>query len=195
MNTNLVMPSERHWPLDHSGGGQVSPGVRNYSAANILDFVSLVRIIQHWRWLVFAAISLGLVGAILASMLTRPVYRAWVTLEANPPGFAVTDEQSIERQQVGGTDTYQFVATQVGLVQSRSVAERAAQDLNLANNPDVVAQTLEPSKRLRAAVSVIQGNLRVVGPDQGELIKFSFDFDLAATGGNGRECDCWKLYR
>ena len=32
-------------------------------------------------------------------------------------------------------NSYDFVATQVGLLQSKSVAERTAQDLNLGNNP------------------------------------------------------------
>ena len=49
----------------------------------------------------------------------------------------------------GGQTPIDFVATQVGLLQSRSVAERAAQELNLANNPDVVPQDIDASKRLR----------------------------------------------
>src|SRR5690349_18408760 len=133
-----------------------------------------MRIVHHWRWLVLGAVALGLAGAILATLLTRPVYRASVTLEANPPTFNVTDGQSPE-QQVSGSDTYDFVASQVGLVQSESVADRAAQELNLANNPDVVPQDIDASKRLRMASAMITRNLKVIAPDQGELIKFSFD--------------------
>jgi capsular exopolysaccharide synthesis family protein len=177
VNTNLPVPSEGSWPLEpyNPDASQPVRGGRNYSAANLLDFASIIRIIHHWRWLVLSGIALGLAAGILATLLTRPVYRAWVTLEANPPSFAVTADQSVEQQQVAGTDTYQFVATQVGLVQSRSVAERAAQDLNLANNPDVVDQDIDASKRLRSATSMIVGNLHVIAPDEGELIRFSFD--------------------
>ena len=115
-----------------------------------------------------------MLGGILVALLTRPVYRGWVTLEANPPVVSVSDEQS-RQQEVAGSDTYSFVATQVGLVQSRSVAQRAAQELDLANNPDVVPQGMDASKRLRAATSVIAQNLKVIPPDEGQLIKFSFD--------------------
>jgi uncharacterized protein involved in exopolysaccharide biosynthesis len=141
----------------------------------MLDFETLLRIIYHWRWLVLSAIALGLAGAILATLLTRPVYRTSVTLQANPPTFAVTPDQSTDQQQIAGADTYDFVATQVGLVQSRSVAERAAQDLNLPNNPNVVSQDLDASQRLSAATSMVVKNLHVIAPEEGELIKFTFD--------------------
>jgi uncharacterized protein involved in exopolysaccharide biosynthesis len=145
-----------------------------------------MRIVHHWRWLVLGAVALGLAGAILATLLTRPVYRAWVTLQANPPQFEVTN-QSKDEQVVSGGDSASFVSTQVGLLQSQSVAERAAQELNLANNPDIVPQDLDASKRLHAATSLVAGNLNVTPPQQGELIKFSFDStspQLAASVAN-----------
>jgi polysaccharide biosynthesis transport protein len=189
VNTSLALPDRGAWPIGPYSpeAGQLVPGQRNYSATNILDVASIMRIIHHWRWLVLGAVALGLAGAILATLLTRPVYRAWVTLEANPPSFQVTDDESNDQQRVAAGDTYNFVATQVGLVQSRSVAERAAQELNLANNPDVVKQDIDASKRLRAATTMITENLKVIAPDQGQLIKFSFDStspQLAANVGN-----------
>jgi uncharacterized protein involved in exopolysaccharide biosynthesis len=189
VNTSLALPDGGAWPIGPYSpeATQLVPGQRNYSATHILDVASIMRIIHHWRWLVLGAVALGLAGAILATLLTRPVYRAWVTLEANPPSFQVTDDESNDQQRVAAGDTYNFVATQVGLVQSRSVAERAAQELNLANNPDVVKQDIDASKRLRAATTMITDNLKVIAPDQGQLIKFSFDStspQLAANVAN-----------
>jgi capsular exopolysaccharide synthesis family protein len=102
------------------------------------------------------------------------MYRAWVTLEANPPVFQVTDDQDSTQKQLSGSDTFNFVATQVGLLQSRSVAERAVQELNLASNAEVVPQDIDASKRLDAATALVAKNLKVLAPEQGELIKFSF---------------------
>lgn len=65
-------------------------------------------------------------------MLTRPVYRASVTLKANPPTVAVSDQQS-RKQDMQSVNTFDFVATQVGLLGSRAVGERTAQEPNLAN--------------------------------------------------------------
>src|SRR4051794_25573863 len=152
----------------------------------MLDFPTLIRIIHHWRWLVLGAVGTGLAAAILVTLLTTPVYRASVTLEANPPSVAVSDEQS--RQQDQQASNIDFVATQVGLLGSRAVAERTAQELNLANNPEVVGQDSDASQRLRAATGVVQGGLKVTAPEQGQLINFSYDStspQLAALVANG----------
>jgi len=189
VNTNLTVRNEGQWPIAPYPAPDVAlgRGQRSYSAVNILDFHMLMRILYHWRWLVLGSIAVGLLGAVLASLLTSPVYRASVTLEANPPAVAISDEQSRQQDQQQ-TDTYDFVATQVGLLNSRAVAERTAQELNLANNPDVVPQDRDASQRLRAATALIQGSLKVIPPDQGQLIKFSFDStspQLAALVANG----------
>ena len=177
MNTSVALPNEGPWPARpfDPNAGQLGPGQRNYSTTNILDLPTLMRIVYQWRYLIAGAVGLGIVAAIVVTLLMRPMYRAWVTLEANPPTFAVTDDQSHEQQEMAGGDTMDFVTTQVGLLRSDSVAERAAQELNLANIPDVVPQNLEASKRLEAATSMIVQNLKVVPPVGGELIRFSYD--------------------
>src|SRR5207302_6866100 len=61
-------------------------------------------------------------------------------------------------------------------------------DLNLANNPDVVRQDTDASQRLRAATSVVRQGLKVIAPEQGQLIKFTYDStspQLAALVANG----------
>lgn len=189
MNTSLAVPNEGPWPLGQydPNGPQLGRGQRNYSASSILDFATLLRIVHHWRWLVLGAVALGLAGAVLATLLTKPVYRAWVTLEANPPTVAVTDEQSRESEVVG-SNTYDFIATQVGLIQSRNVAERTAQELGLANNSGLVPQDFDASRRLRIATSIVSGGLNVIAPESGQLIKFSYDStspQLAASIANG----------
>ena len=189
MNTNLTVRTEGQWPIAPYPGPDASlgRGQRSYSAANILDFQMLVRILLHWRWLVLGAIGVGLLGAVLASLLTSPVYRASVTLEANPPSVAISDEQSRQQDQQA-TDSFDFVATQVGLLGSRAVAERTAQELNLANNPDIVSQEGDASQRLRSATNIVQRGLQVIPPEQGQLIKFNFDStspQLAALIANG----------
>ena len=188
MNNNIVVRNEGQWPIaPYPDGRSLGAGQRSYSAAAILDFPTLLRIIHHWRWLVVGAVGIGLAAAILVSLLTKPLYRASVILEANPPAVAISDEQT-RQQDSQAMNSYDFVATQVGLLGSRAVAERTAQELNLANNPDIVAQDADASQRLRSAASVVEGGLHVTPPEQGQLIKFSFDStspQLAALVANG----------
>jgi len=188
MNNSLPVPGDRSWPIaPYAPPAAPAAGQRTYSATSILDFPTLVRILQHWRWLVLGAVGAGLLGAIFVTLLTTPIYRAWVTLEANPPTFSVSDEQSRERD-ASNSNTYDFVATQVGLVSSKSVAERTAQELNLVNNPAVVPQNVDASQRLRIATGIVSGGLHVVPPQDGQLIRFSYDStspQMAATIANG----------
>jgi capsular exopolysaccharide synthesis family protein len=189
VNNSIAVPDERPWPLQPyvPGAAAPQPGQRTYSAASILDFPTLVRIIQHWRWMILGAVAIGLAGAVIVTLLTTPVYRSWVTMEANPPTVDVSTEKSRERDAMI-QNPYDFVQTQVGLLASKSVAERTAQELNLANNPDFVAPGGDASARLRTAAAKIRGGLKVIAPEEGNLIKFSFDStspQLSATIANG----------
>lgn len=184
------MPNERPWPLGPYAPdvpATLGKGQRSYAASNILDFPTLLRIVHHWRWLVLGAVILGLAGAILSTLMTTPVYRSTVILEANPPTVSVSDEQSKEMQE-SSLNPIDFVATQVGLLQSRAVAERTAQELNLANNPAVVSQDADASVRLRAATGLVKEGLRVTAPEEGTLVRFTYDStnpQLAAQIANG----------
>ena len=114
MNNNLAVPESGSWPLaPYAPTAVTSGGPRTYSASNSLDFPTLVRILQHWRWFIFGAVAAGLLCAILTTLLTTPIYRAWVTLQANPPTFSVSSDQSRE-QDASMSNSYDFIATQVG---------------------------------------------------------------------------------
>jgi succinoglycan biosynthesis transport protein ExoP len=189
MNNSIAVPDQGPWPLaPYSPGPQaLQPGQRAYSAASILDLPTFLRIIRHWRWLILGAIALGIAAAIIITLLTTPVYRAAVTLEVNPPTVPVTtNDKGNDRESY--QDPYDLVATQVGLLTSKSVAERTAQDLNLGNNPDFVPQTGDASTRLRQATGAVQSGLKAEVPKEGQLIKFSFDStspQLAGLVANG----------
>ena len=188
MNNSIAVPNERAWPLSPYTPQQPErPGQRTYSAGQILDFPTLVRILHHWRWLILGAVVLGFAAAIIITLLTTPIYRATVTIEANPPTVSVSDEQSREREATV-QNPYDFVVTQVGLLSSKNVAERTAQELNLANNPDFVAPGPDASTRLKIAAGKVEGGLKVTTPEEGNLIKFTYDTNspqLAALIANG----------
>lgn len=172
MNNNIAIPDGDAWAVDrYLPDGRVRPPAAPEGPN--LDFASLIRIISNWRWLILGAVALGLVGGIIVTLLTKPMYRSWVTLEVNPPTVEIMDEESGGRSE--GTTPWDFVATQVGLLSSRSIAERAAQDLNLANNEAVVGKGGDAKSRLDTATAVVSGGLNVEAPDEGQLIRFSFD--------------------
>jgi capsular exopolysaccharide synthesis family protein len=150
-----------------------------------LDFATLVRILNEHRWLIAGAVVVGLVLAILATLMTTPMYRAGVTLEVNPPTVEVMDEKKTEN--AGNLDSWDVTTTQVGLLKSHSLAEQVAQKLNLVSDPNI-AGTGDAASRLQAAAAVVRGGLDVEAPEEGQLIDFTYSSpspQLAARIANG----------
>ena len=175
MNNNLAIPEADAWVVDrYVGSANRLSGTGASSERNGLDFAALMRIISHWRWLIMSAVALGAIGAIIITLLTTPIYRARVTLEVNPPSVEIMDEQSRDRSTTS-VSTWDYVATQVGLLSSRSIAERAAQDLNLAGNKEFVGEDGDAASRLSTATAKVASGLKVELPEEGQLIRFSFD--------------------
>ena len=169
MNNNLAVSDGDAWVVDRyspEGRGKPLPGLTPEGPS--LDFGALIRIISNWRWFIVGAIALGLVGAIVVTLLTTPLYRSRVTLEVNPPTVEIMDEQTRDHS-TSGVSSWDFVATQVGLLSSRSIAERAA------HNKSFVCEEGDAASRLNAATSKVAAGLNVDAPDVGQLIKFSFD--------------------
>ena len=155
-------------------------------ADRALDFAALIRILTEHRWLILGAIGLGLAIAVVTALMTTPLYRADVTLEVNAPSVEILDEQRRENATTG--NMWDLVTTQAGLLQSRSLAERVAQNLNLAADPGFVGTGGDAASRLRAAAGRIQGGLSVTVPEEGQLIQYSYvseSPELAARIANG----------
>jgi capsular exopolysaccharide synthesis family protein len=175
MNRDIALAPERgSWAVEPYESSLQQPS----GLAPTLDLPTILRIIRDWRWHILAAVVAGLAIAVIYTMVTTPMYRAWVIMQANPPTVEVLDDQT-----GGQTDSPQprdFVATQVGLLSARSLAERVAQDLGLANDAAFVSQDGDAKQRLRAATAKISEGLSVVPPEDGQLISFSFESDSPA---------------
>ena len=188
MATDVTFPrGENRLPAAPRGRTLTSYGEgAGYGEGAHFNVATLLRIIHEWRWVILGATALGLAAAIVVTLLTTPMYRAWVTLEANPPTVEILDENS--RPGSSSVGTWDFIATQVGLLSSRTLAERVAQDLNLAAREDVVGSGGDASSRLKTATAVVAGGLSVEAPEEGQLIRFSYSSpspQLAAEIANG----------
>ena len=124
---------------------------RGEAPGHDLSFATLLRILFEWRWLILSLIAVGLAGATIITLLTTPLFRSQATLEANPPSVEIMGEKTGAQAQT--QDSWNFITTQVGLLSSRSLARRVAQDLNLASNPrsSIPSSTPRPGSRSRPA--------------------------------------------
>ena len=189
MNRNMPVSADGKWVVPHEGldrsAGFDGATLGEGEGGSGLDLAAISRALFHWRWLIAGATIGGLVLGLIATMLMTPLYRATVTIEVNPPTVAVTDSKnSAQSQSESGFD---LVATQVGLLKSRAIAERAARDLGLAGNKDVVGTGGTVVERMQRATDVVASGIKVTPPENGSLIDFTYTSrspQLAATVAN-----------
>lgn len=183
MNRDLVVTRDEAWdvlphvePISSRSGDDLHSG---------MDLSRLVRILRDWRYVILGAAGAGLLLGLAITLLTTPLYRATVVLEVNPPSVQVIDEQT---QSTGPTlDIWQFVATQIGLLKSRGLAEHVAQELGLANNPEFANQDADPAKRIDHAANTLAKSVHVDPQSEGQLISFNIvsdDPEMAAKIAN-----------
>ena len=157
--------------------GPANPGTFNIAA--------IFHILWSWRWLVLGLAAAGIAAGVIMTLLTTPLYRAAVKLELNPPVVEVVEnDRSLQR----ASNDQAFLQTQYGLLQSRALAERVVQELNLASDPNLTNPQASREDRQRSAASILAGGV-TVEPQQGSrLVNVEFvsaDPSLAARVANG----------
>jgi succinoglycan biosynthesis transport protein ExoP len=184
--TNLAVTSDQRRELT-----ALSPesGYGNANANNgrELSLSLLWRVAVEWRWLILAAIGTGIAAAVLITLLTPLKYRSTTSLELNPPTVQVLADDKGGRQSSSAGDA-NFIGTQLGLLGSQAVAERVAQDLNLASNPEIVGPGTDRAANTKIAAAIVQGGTKVKLQPQSSLVTVSFvarDPQLAAKVVNG----------
>ncbi len=186
--TLAVSPDKRRdiTPLSNDGS---YGGYGDTTGARELSLGLLWRVAVEWRWLILAAIGTGIAAAVLITLLTPLKYRSTASIELNPPVVEVLgDEGSKTGRRNAAASDAAFIGTQLGLLNSRALAERVAQDLNLASNPAVVGDGSDRNANTAIAAGFVQGGTAVKIQPQSRLIDVSFiarDPQLAARVVNG----------
>ena len=92
MNNDIVRQNDRMIPSPFVNPAIGSSAVVDSSGASF-DLGTILRILHQWRWLILGATAAGLLAGLLATLLTKPMYRASVTLEVDPPTIEILDEK------------------------------------------------------------------------------------------------------
>lgn len=166
-------------------------------AANSLGFPSPVNMIErspqglplHELWLfivkrrtfVVASTAAGLAIALLISLLMVPQYRASATLEIGEEDVKVVD---IGGQQAIPMADGQFMETQIALLRSRTLAERVARQLKLADNPDFANPDASAQARLDQATDKLNQSILVEPVSESRLVRVGFESSDAALAAS-----------
>ncbi|WP_420606031.1 GumC family protein [Novosphingopyxis sp.] len=133
--------------------------------------VQITQTLRRHKWVIIATGIAGLLCGLALTLVTPPTYSATTRLQINPEPTEVINVGDVEKAPQRDIASDQ---TAIGLLQSRSLAERVARSLNLANDPEVVNQELARNTRARAAQGVVRGGTSVEPLRESRLVDVSF---------------------
>lgn len=94
--------------------------------------VRYARIARRWKWVIIGAIAAGAAVALIITFLMTRQYSATAQIEIDREEARIVNVQGVQPE-VGSVDL-EFYQTQYGLLKSRALATRVAQELALADN-------------------------------------------------------------
>jgi len=165
-------------PVGKGAGTPAITGLREVALAvpgakteGPFDVAEYWRVIMKWWWLILAIATSCVLAAVAISLLMTPQYRARATLEINPTGTQVVKMGEIET----AVDDRAFLSTQAGLLRSRSLAERVARSVNLANNEHFANQDASRPAREAQAVGALVQKAKIEPERESRLIAVSVE--------------------
>lgn len=172
---------------------------------NEIDLLAYWQLLLKRRWLIVGVLSTVVAVALIQTLLTTPVYRATATIEIEKENIQVVDARGVSQAEIDYDPSYN--QTQFGLLNSRSLAERVAEDLKLADS-DIGRRLQSPTwlqrlgrllglgaqaaaakdtnsvvggkVGLQAAAGIVQGGLNVEPVRNSHLVHISYDSILPA---------------
>lgn len=114
-----------------SEGRASTPGEISREPTAILR--QYLRIALRWRYVIIGAVAACVLLGLIGTLLMTPQYTATSTIEISRESNKVTDFQGVERET--STADVEFYQTQYGLLKSRALSERVANQLRLVDDP------------------------------------------------------------
>ena len=163
--TSYPLDSQRSW--DRSRG--TGPMLRRVLAA-----------LRRNIWLIAGILALAVVTAVIFTMLQTPRYTATSTVEINEQSSQVAGGEQAETDP-RGPDPELFLNTQMQILESRALAERVVERLDLASNehffdamdaPDLVE--MPEKQRYETVLGMVRENFRAELPARSRIAELNF---------------------
>lgn len=159
--------------------------------APLVNFATIRGIIYRQRWLVATAIVVALLGGLIVSLLTTPMYEASAKVSVKPYGQYVVEGQDTDPG-FSPVQIYDYLATQVEVIKSRSLAQSVVQDLGLAERTDLLGQDIDERRtpgmtdeqwlkaKTELATSILTGGVVAEVPSKNWVLTIGFQSDKPA---------------
>lgn len=154
------------------------------------NFDAIRGILYRQRWLIGGVLALAAVIGVVITLLATPMYMARSSARIEPYGTLIVEGQV--DQGIASNQVLDLLRTQIGVIESRALAETVAEDLDLANRPDFLGDDIEENrptgmsdeqwlqaKKDRAA-AILHGSVSADIPDSNWIIQISYSSESPA---------------
>lgn len=150
-----------------------------------LDLRALWGAVYRNRYVIGAALLLGLLAGFGAALLTAPSYRATATVQIDQQSAKVLNSQDVEPTP-SAQEAERFLQTQVDVLKSRSLANRVAETLGFfkdvgfvttMSNGKAPSETPVPTdaRWREGIIGTVRGNLKVDLPRNSRVVQIHFE--------------------
>ncbi|MEM1391457.1 MAG: GNVR domain-containing protein, partial [Pseudomonadota bacterium] len=165
-----IVPHGGH-ELDQFGNTPYLRGGEYSDHEDGFNFWDTLQVILHRKWMILSITMLGVAIAAILTLRVTPLYAGSSTIEIQREETKILEGSSIDPVAIADAE---YMATQYALLQSRSLAERVAERLDLPSDERYADQTLGRADRLNAASAKILGNVKVKPEGRSRVIKVEF---------------------
>jgi capsular exopolysaccharide synthesis family protein len=203
MNERLIIPPiepsrQGTWLDTYMPDGALGPLGPAHPRQQFFNFAAIRGIIYRQRWLVIAVIVAALLGGLIVTLLSTPMYQADAKVSVKPYGQYVVEGQDNDPG-FNPVQIYDYLATQVEVIKSRSLAEGIVTDLKLASRYDLLGMDVDEGRapgmsgeqwskaKQQLAVSILTSDVVAEVPTQNWVITIGFQSEsptLAAEIAN-----------
>lgn len=171
---------------------------RPHPGAQLISLATVRGVVFRQRWLFAGVILAALTLGLIVTLLSTPMYQATAKVSVEPYGAYILEGQDVD-QGISSNQVGDYLATQVELIKSRSLAEIVVADRQLGERYDLLGQDIDESRspdmtdeqwletKNSIATSILVGGVTADVPDISWVIPISFRSDdpvLAAEMSN-----------
>jgi len=129
---------------------------------DVIELGELWRALVKRRSLILSVLATVVVVTLAATLLMLPEYRATATVQINPEVSRILAYDDFDSSAGGSTSSEQFLATQRGILGSRSLAEAVVSNNGLMDHPELSGEMRQRSvvAEFRALIGLLFGAVR-----------------------------------
>ncbi len=164
----------------------------------LIDVTAIRGILFRQRWLFAVVITLALIAGLIYTLMATPMYQAQATVKVEPYGSYIVEGQDVD-QGLASNQVFDFLGTQLAIIQSRNLANQVAADLNLGERYDLLGEEIDESRppnlsdeawrksKESMAASILAGSVEADLPGDSWILTITYRSDdpvLAAEMAN-----------